>query len=263
MPQDTKDDEDMKKYAYWRRPDTTLHKADDERHAPTALLTEIGTNATVLPDGRISWPISNLYDMELAAKSSITVLQPDGAELNETDSGALVREAIHQLIRLDGGHKPVNPKKLLEFVNRNAKTFFARPTEERLLVTSLSVENCDVFPIDVFGSQVSVADRRHFPFPAPLLKTTSYVSPHVKSTKYAVVSVNTNEITLHQAVDSGLTALNCLRGVWNLLATFCGSEMGWSVVPQRKWIGEIHVGPVHVAYKADGERLTDLYWQKN
>ncbi len=248
------------KYAYWRRPDTRPHKADDDSHAPTALLEEIGMKATVHPDGSISWPMTNMLEMELAAESSITVLQPDGAELNEMDSNALVDEAIHQLIRLGGGHKPINPKKLLDLVNRNAKSFFNRPMEERLLVTSLSVEKCDAFPIEVFGSQINAADRRKFPFPPPLLARPSFVSPHVKSTKYAVVSVNTKEITLHQAFDRGMTAINCLRGVWNLLATFCGSGMSWSVVPQRKWIGEIHVGPVHAFYNADGATLTDWYW---
>ena len=216
--------------------------------------------ATVHPDGSISWPMTNMLEMELAAESSITVLQPDGAELNEMDSNALVDDAIHQLIKLGGGHKPINPKKLLDLVNRNAKSFFELPTEERLLVTSVSVEKCDAFPIDVFGTQVNSADRHKFPFPAPLLARTSFVSPHVKSTKYAVVSINTREITLHQAFDRGMTALNCLRGVWNLLATFCGSGMSWSVVPQRKWIGEIHVGPVHACYNADGAPLTDWYW---
>ena len=36
------------KYAYWRRPDTKLHKADDERHAPTELLRTIGEASKVV-----------------------------------------------------------------------------------------------------------------------------------------------------------------------------------------------------------------------
>ena len=65
----------MTRYAYWRRPDTTLDKPVDSRHAPTEILRLIGENANV-SEGSISWPIAKLSlpQLELAAFSSLAKL---------------------------------------------------------------------------------------------------------------------------------------------------------------------------------------------
>jgi hypothetical protein len=250
------------RHAYWRRPDGKIHKADDDSYAPTALLRTMGMAATLNAQGNASWPMDKWMHNELAVCSSITLLQPDSTELNEADSNAIVEQAVIQVIKKDGGQKPINPKSLLRCVERIAKSHFAKPTNERLLVSSISVEKCDILPIDMFGSTLNIVERSNYPFPSALTQISSFVSSHVKRSTYTVISASTNEISWNQAFDRGMTAINCLRGIWNLKATFCGGGIGWSTVPKRTWLGVVHVGPIHALYLEDGTSEGECYWHE-
>lgn len=248
------------RHAYWRRSDNTIYRPNDNKHAPTRLLNLIGTEASVDSTGRISWQGRDLLDWELAIQSSIVVLQPDESELNEADSNLLISKAIQEIIIKDKGGKPVDAPRLLDLVNKRAKELYNRPKTSRLLVTSLSVEKCNVFPIDVFGFPIENANRADYPYHPPLVQNKSFVTKHVRESRYHVVSIETSETTVFQAFDRGMTALNCLRGVWSLIATYCESVLSSSVVPKRKWIGKIHVGPIHGLYDAAGTLTGDNYW---
>lgn len=247
------------RHAYWRRPDSNIHRPNDDKHAPTALLAEIG-NAATLEDGGIRWAGSPLKDFECAAVSSLIVLESADQELNETDSARLIHKSLHEVIRKSGGNTPVKAKELLDTLNRNARTFFRQQTQKRRLIVSLSVKWNDELCVNVFGSTVRTVHRRDFPFPEKLSLDASFVKPHVTSTKYATVAVDTEKISVNQAFDRGTTVINCLRGVWNMIATFRGSETSFSTVPKRKWIGKIHLGPIYMMYDSNNSQAHDIYW---
>ena len=247
------------RHAFWRRPDGVLHKSDDDRYAPVALLQEIGLKATVKGDS-ISWPFTGLHDYQTAAYPSIGIISPDGSELNEADSVSLVSRAANGIIRQLGGGKPVLPKALLAKVNIEAASLFRQSTTKGILVTSVSVDNWPSIPINVVGCDILAADLANYPYPEPLVTQTSYVTPHITRTTYSTVAVQSEQITSHQAFDISMTALNFVRGIWNHILTYRSASVGWSQVPRRKWIGVIHVGPVYTLHTEDGALDNDAYW---
>ncbi len=168
-------------------------------------MKEIGTNSSVDGNSQISWQLPQLDQFKYATCTSICILPPDGRELNETDATSLILASIYELIRADGGGTPVLPRKLLDTVERNATTFFRQDRQSRLMVTSLSIQDYDGFPIRVLGSTITRADRSVFTFPRLLLESPSYVSSHIKDSRYDVICVETREATISQAFDQGIT----------------------------------------------------------
>ncbi len=185
-------------YAYWRKPDNG--KSSNDKYAPSELFWEIGQSAKVV-NGGIQWPMHMLHEFEYAAFTSLSILQPNGRELNELDSTRLVSDAVSQIILKNGGNKPIQPRQVIDAVNRNAAKLFLQHSKRRLMVTSLSIRGFDGFPIDVLGTKVSAVDRQMFPFPDKLFESRSFVTPHLDDTKYQAIAIDTDQITIHQAFD--------------------------------------------------------------
>jgi hypothetical protein len=246
------------RYAYWRSSKGTPHKSDDGKYAPTALLAEIGTTATVKGTG-VSWKGFGLHKYELAAFPNVAIIDPEGNELNESDATALVRNEVTDIIRELGGGKPVLADQLLRRLDKKAAAFYRRPKVQRILVTSLSIKE---FPekVMVESVEISKASRLDFPYPDLLNRFEEKFSPPLSKSRYLTISATTNEVTVNQAVDSGLNAINYLRGVWNHLATFRRFRMSMSSAPKPKWIGDIHIGQVQTLHNTDGSNCDDVYW---
>ena len=247
-------------YAHWRKQDGSAAKHDDSTYAPTALLERFGSIAKVTGTG-ISWPGFGFRKVGAAIYSSVVIVDSQGKQLNEADSINLVDKSVNELIRESGGGKPIPPSDLLKRVNKKAGDFFRKgvPTK-RTLVTSLSIEKgCLPVPITVEGYVIASAERKDFPYPEPLEKYPSYVSKHLKDSKYLTIKIEILQATHHQAFDAGITIVDFLRGVWNHLITFQSHSISFSNVPKRRFIGRIHIAPIHTLHEEDKTKNL-AYW---
>lgn len=201
-----------------------------------------------------------MQEKEIAIQASILILGPDGKELNESDTKQLVKQSTHEIIRRLGGSKPIPAKQLLDCVNKHAVEFYQRPSVDRRLVTSISVQEPPPSRVKFEEHQVIACNRESHPYPETLLNNKSFVSKHVESSNYCCVAIDTSQATASQAFDAAISAINVIRGIWTLLTTFQSGHWTLSSYPQRTWIGKVHLGPIHTLHKPDGSLETDLYW---
>jgi hypothetical protein len=241
-------------YAYWRQHDGSIYEKDDGKHAPTSLLAKIGTMA-IVKDGSTGWPSFDFLEFRTTVYPSIAIKGPDKTELNDTDTFSIVSSAVDEEILRLGGGKPIEPAPLLKRINKKAAQFYLQPSKRRLLVTALSLKSVPALPIKLCGCEISEVDRSNFPYPEALAKPNFYLASHLKETKYKTISVTTDQATVHQAFDTGMAALNYLRGVWTLFALYGHSSYPLSSLPVRTWIGAIHLGPVYTVHDEDSSAL--------
>ena len=96
-----------KRYVFWRTPTGGPCRRDDDRWAPTELLTEIGTTASVTKEG-IRWAGGFEHQIyRTAVRAVVAVLGPDGRELNDSDAWSIVWAAIQSVIKEDKGGSPL------------------------------------------------------------------------------------------------------------------------------------------------------------
>jgi hypothetical protein len=133
---------------------------------------------------------------------------------------------------------------------------------KRLVVASISIESLPSDPLSIDGCEIRNASRDDFPYPVALLTLRSSVSTHIESSAYAHVAIETNQVTMNMAHHRSSNALDLIRGIWSLLATYQRGTWSLSAVPQRKWIGVIHVGPVKTIHNPDRSLHSQLYWHE-
>ena len=250
------------KYAFWRKPNTKLCKTEDSPHAPVELLKQYGQLSDV-KDKTIHWASGFLIrEIEFGILSGLAVLEPDRSFLNDEDARSIVKSALNEIVRRQGGGKPVSTAALVQETNEKAREFFRKPSVDRTLVTSLSVEHkCfSKGEIESVGRAVVGASRSDYPFPAMLRGERGYTASHIQNSRYQVVKVATKEISENQAVSKGLHSIKFLVGVWNFISTYCSSSSGFSQEPQRRWVSKVHVGPIQTLYGGNGMLVGDRYW---
>ena len=252
-----------KRYAYWRKPDGTYHKGSDDKHAPTELLQEIGKSARVNPEGGVSFQLISLMRPLLSVASRIVIIDPSDNELNGDHTQSLTSQALDSVILKQGGGKPVTATALLQAINTKAADHFRQPVADYVLVTSLSVKKLPISWVKIGDCKIFGLARRanKFPFPESLQGPLgdSLLTQHVQATEYCPVRIKTNGRTTNEAVDKALDALNYLRGVWTLFASYGKVTLRFGA-PRRDPIGVIHSGPVHTLHHPDGTLVNDGYW---
>ena len=77
--------------AYWRAHDGSIYKRYDGKHAPTALLDQIGRVVGVNAAGGTTWPSFQFLQHQASVYPSVAIIGPDEQELNETDSYRIVK----------------------------------------------------------------------------------------------------------------------------------------------------------------------------
>ena len=149
--------------------------------------------------------------------------------------------------------QPVSPSELLSEVNKKAAEHFRRPIEKFILISSLSIKQFPTRRIRILGCEIEGLTKRGSRYPYPdhitLLPSDSLLAQHVSSSHYKTVKVKTYGRTDHEAVDRALDALNYLRGLWTLFATYGSRTITFIGAPVRDPIGAIHIGPVHTLHK--------------
>lgn len=252
-----------KRYVYWRTPEGRPHKGNDSKHAPTALLAAIGESASVTSDGGVGWKDLSFLRHRTPIRSAIIILDGDGRELNEVDTWIISHSAIDAVIKQSGTGRPVDPSKLLLEADKLAANHFRKQLAKYVLVTSLSIESFPATRVRMHGCEISPLRTRGVRFPLPEClgrsRCEDAIARHLKSTQYHLVNVKTEGRSIHEAIDNALEALNLLRGLWTLFATY-GS---WSLCldgRRQKPVGVIHTGPVHTLHHANGTLAADFHW---
>jgi hypothetical protein len=235
---------------------------DDGKGAPTALLAMIGETARVNPGNNVEWPFPDIKQNELAVRAAIAVLDPDKNELNETDAWSIASQAMKEVILSDGGGKPIKPGAFLKSADKIAAAHFRKSSTDYILLTSLSVESLPCKTMTIGGCKVStIARRSKFKEPEAIKKRSHdpLIVAHQKHSKYLPVKVHTSGRTAFEATDRALDALNLLRGLWTLFATFQKWSMSFGSTSQEP-IGVIHTGAIHTLHNIDGSPAVDLFW---
>lgn len=250
-----------RRYVFWRRPDGKPDKGVDSKHAPCAVLSQLGKSAFINQDGRVSWDFFT-FELDTAIDSTLAVIGPDGRELNDVDASAIRHKAIGSVIKHIGGRKPIAPSDLIKEADRAAATYFRQKTTPYLLVTALSTKSFPVRRILVNGHEVRPLRARgsRYPFPKHLLRFASGgFAEHIRSTCYQTVLVTTSGRTINEASSKGLAALDLLRALWTLFATY-GSWTRHFLATRQYPVGVIHGGPIHTLHSLKGSLAKDVYW---
>ena len=185
-----------KRYVFWRTPTGSPHKVNDGKHAPTELLANFGRSASVAQDGGITRPLSVLlHNCEFAIRSAVVVIDPTGNEVNETDAGGIIWEAVRSEIKKSGGRKPLPQKDVIATADKLAASFFRERVASYGLITTLSVHSLPAKRIRVGDCEVIASAKRHAAYPFPgALKVQRYGEPfrsHLESSNYRTVKVKT------------------------------------------------------------------------
>ena len=253
-----------KRYAYWRQPDGKPYRGVDGKYAPTALLAEVGQTAQITAEGNISWSMSSgLGEYRPAIFSNLAILDAEGNELNAKDTVRLAWQSLTSIIKNKGGGQSVEPSELYHDVNIRAAAHFRQPVKKYVFISSLSIKEFPARRIMIHGCQVEGLSKRgcRYPYPEHVrdIPNNSFLWQHVNSTQYKTIKVKTQGRSTYEAVDAALDAVNYLRGLWTLFATFRARSFHYGT-PLRNPIGAIYIGPIHTLHQPGGGHADDMYW---
>jgi hypothetical protein len=244
-----------KRYAYYRMPNGKPYRGDDDKYAPIHLLSEVGRSATVNEQGAVSW--SNIFfeNLRVALRSAFIVINPDNDELNEQDTWQLIWQSLVELIKKAPG-KPVNPEELIKRADELAAVYFRTSPLKYVLLSSLAIPDLPKRSIRVRGCTVTFLKTKDKKYDIPRLLSKQFESSaifkHIHSTKYRIVRVSTEGRSIYDASVKALDALDLLRGLWSLFATYGPSPLSSGGIG-RNPIGVIHRGPIHTLHYPDGK----------
>lgn len=245
------------RYAYFRTPEGRPYRGKDAKHAPNHILSEIGLTAIRKDDG-VCWPGFNVHRYETALKASMTVIDPDGKEINETDAGAIIWRALSAIVKTSPA-TPIAPASLLDACDGLAAEFLRKPTSDYIAVTTLSIGDVPSREILVGERSISVlSERGKFAIPDVAIRHF-HDCGEIESKKYTIISVPARGRSVSEAIDDALSVIHLLRGLWSLFVTY----HSWSISsgsPKRQAIGSIHTGPFYTLHHPDGRAVDDIYW---
>jgi hypothetical protein len=249
-----------RRYVFWRMPDGRPYKETDGKHSPAALLAEFGRITDVTPDGKLSWQSFAFNRLETAIKFASVVISPDDSELNETDSWAIIRASLFDAIKTKGGKRPLISTEVLKAADFQAAKYFRNQIDNYRLISGLSVETLPFKRIKIAGCQIeALPSRRRYPFPTRMTSEADPdVAPLLEHSNNKLVLVRTSGRTHFDAVDAAFRALNLLRGLWSLFATYGAWSISYG--SRSDPIAVIHAGPVHTLHYPNGKLATEMYW---
>jgi len=250
-----------KRYVFWRSLGKKRPGKDHRQHGPRHLLAKLGTSARIKSPTEVTWAGFGVLRFQTALKYSLLVRDPDGEELNEYDSASIVQNAMIGLMTKAGGGKPMAPADVIAEGDAVAAKHFRTKKESYVAVTSISLESlpwkklkvkqCILRPLNERGSK--------YPLPAAVANLDERFEAHLKSSRYCLLRIDTSGRTIYEANDNAATAVNFLRGIWNLMLTF----QSWSISrghTRQQPMGVIHPGPIISLHRPDGTPVSDILW---
>lgn len=248
----------MKNYVYWQSPDGS---GDLGRHAPNALLAEIGKNCSINSDGHATWRNFQYANYSNAAYRSLVIKTPDGKDLNSNDTYELAFKSANELLIEMGGGKPIIAEELRLRINKKAGEFFNKRSDEYTFVSSLSISGYRNFPIIINNCVLNSANRRDFPYPVAATKYAhrSFLQNHMENSKYQILHSKIISFSVNEGFDTFVQSLSYLAGLWNFIATFKSNSITSYNYPAKKRISEVNIGPIHTVHGLDDENHSG-YW---
>jgi hypothetical protein len=244
-----------KRYAYWRSPSGHAAKGDPAKHAPVAVLKQLGEISEPRPDGAIAWNDFSFHRFESALRSAFVVVQPSGEELNEHDARQILHGAIVAAIKSVGGRKALPEHTIREEADKKASAFFRKSPQGYTLVASLSVASLPFASIDLAGCEVSPLRSRKRYQPPEVATRDSVIKKHLEATRYSLVKVAASGRSEHEAAARSIFAVDLLRAFWSFFST-----PSWSIsFGRRKPIGVIYPGPLYTLHDS-GRKPFETYW---
>ena len=150
--------------------------------------------------------------------------------------------------------------------DESAAMFFRKLPAKYVLISSLSINSLPSKRIRVQDCTISSLKRRGTKFALPKFVSwrfdteESAFSKHIKHSKYQIVKVSTEGRSIYDATERALNALNLLRGLWSLIATYGSWTISGGIV-SRKPLGIIHTGPIHTLHFPNGASVdNNLMW---
>src|SRR5262249_6777540 len=142
------------------------YRGEDGKHAPSHMLADLGHASSIGEGGAMSLPGPMFTKMEPALRSAFVVIGPDGRELNETDSWAIMWQSINEVAKAAPG-EPIIGGDLLREADRRAAEFYRITPAPYVLVSSLSLDALPADPIEIGGCSISRVGDRQAEFPLP------------------------------------------------------------------------------------------------
>ncbi|UCD75293.1 MAG: hypothetical protein JSV91_16100 [Phycisphaerales bacterium] len=252
-----------RRYVFWRTPKGTASKGAGDQYSPRELLAKVGTSWHVDQHGQLT-SSAGLFPLRLetVVRSSLVVLDPKNQELNQVDTAGIVDAAIRSLIKQSGGGTPIQPGELIAAADREAAKYFRRPSQQFLLVTTLSVAQLPFRRIRVLDCEVEpLKDRERYQVPSAVRKQLTWrrAARQMSAANYQGVVARTAGRTPYEAAERALAALNLARGFWTLFAT----RGAWSLrfgIGREAPLGVVHLGAIHTLHSPDGSPVEDIFW---
>lgn len=253
-----------KRYVFWRKPNGTPARENDGKHAPVEILSRLGCSSILNPNGTVAFGLTFFEGCEIGLKSVSVVLDPNGQELNDNDAWRIVWKGLTAAAIIAGEKQPLKELDVLTEADKAAAIYFRAQPTDYIVVSSLSIA---VFPFKcakIKNHKIEpISSRTKYPSPE-IVSQYPGLSNHVKSSKYQLVKVSTSGRSVYEAMETGLDALNLLRGLWNLFSTFRSWSRTIGGTPKEKPIGVVHTGPVHTLHYNNGALVGEdkIFWYK-
>lgn len=250
-----------KRYAFFRDPTGKPYRGSDGRFAPAQTLAALGLTSRPGPNGQIQWDGFSFQQREGGIRALLVIVDPDNEELNEHDAWRMGQNALFALAKLTPA-APITPTAFLSAIDTAAAAHFRQPSSQYFVATSLSVSKLPGRSIRIRGSRISTLRRNSTGFRDPTIVGRLFGRPfekHREASKYCSIKIRVEGRSVHEAIEKGITALDLLRGLWSLPATY--GHWSFQLGGGRRPLGVIHKGPLHTLHLPDGTPAhEDLYW---
>jgi hypothetical protein len=250
------------RYVFWRTPTGKPYLGGDQKFALVEILAEIGKTAGLSGQG-LSWSGFSLHRFETSLKASLVVAEPEGSELNESDTWTLVWAAIRTIIKRQGGGKPIASSDLLHETDAGAATYFRKIPDKYILLSTLSVTSLPAKSVRIRRSVVRRLSGTggRFRMPPVLEQHRRHSPPPLRLAHYQTIGVTTVGRSVNEAISQALDDLTLLRGLWTLLSASGSWRISFGST-ERKPLGVMHVGPIHTLHHPGGEFAVDSFWHE-
>lgn len=161
-----------------------------------------------------------------------------------------------------GSKQPINGPQVLRLAELRARDYFLMPVKPFALVSGLSIKTFPAKRIVMEGCRIEpLSSRERYPYPSfpTFLRNPEVTNRLDASSKNQLIRVTTSGRTIYQAAEKAFRALNLLRGLWSLCATYGTWSMSFTGI-NRKPIGVIHSSLIHTIHNPDGKLAHEMYW---
>jgi hypothetical protein len=171
---------------------------------------------------------------------------------------SIIVDGIHIFVR-----KNVKDGKALKAsIKQSEEKYLRRERKKYHILTSLSFQYFNQLP-KLNINDVHISFLPHLPRKFRIYdnENIKYDFPDFPPKNYTIVKISLQARSPYEAVEMGLVALNCVRGLWNFSINIrLGSRIQHG---KRDPINSIRLGPLHTLHDETGKLSENIYWFEN